>query len=516
MKQVLNDAKVKYTLRAIGLIMLILAFLLLVPSVQAAFPEKPIKIVVYTGPGGLIDISARKFAGVASKYVDVNFVVEDKPGAGGIVALKKVIQAPADGYNLYACTKSNIAKFVQVGGSDYLDALSWTAMLMADPECVITNGTQDLHQWPQIVENALQQPGEQNWVGPAAGGLDHVTALKIWDAYGMDAKWIPFKSGGKALAALLGEQGVAYVGNPRDALGNPDLHIAAVSSPERLEAFPDVPTFTELGMVGLENEYMWRGFALKKGTPPEVVQWYDALFKQVTADPEWISFWGKGGIDVKYVAEKEFTAQVKKDAEVFEYYLRKSNIIQGEAEGILAIIATGTTFNVLSLLLVLTWLSVSYGVYRSDYSAITGRVMIIGFFLVVSILFLVQSLNFPNGSAVGPAAVPRLWIFMLIPLNLLLLYKTFRNVAEISESGPRVDIVLNFIGFLVGYLLVMQVLGYFLSTFGFIIAGLYYLGYRKWRNVFIISASWILFSYLIFYKTLYVPLPLGTLFERIF
>jgi len=332
----------------------------------------------------------------------------------------------------------------------------------------------------------------------------------------MDAKWIPFKSGGKALAALLGEQGVAYVGNPRDALGNPDLHIAAVSSPERLEAFPDVPTFTELGMVGLENEYMWRGFALKKGTPPEVVQWYDALFKQVTADPEWISFWGKGGIDVKYVAEKEFTAQVKKDAEVFEYYLRKSNIIQGEAEGILAIIATGTTFNVLSLLLVLTWLSVSYGVYRSDYSAITGRVMIIGFFLVVSILFLVQSLNFPNGSAVGPAAVPRLWIFMLIPLNLLLLYKTFRNVAEISESGPRVDIVLNFIGFLVGYLLVMQVLGYFLSTFGFIIAGLYYLGYRKWRNVFIISASWILFSYLIFYKTLYVPLPLGTLFERIF
>ena len=138
MKQVLNDAKVKYTLRAIGLIMLILAFLLLVPSVQAAFPEKPIKIVVYTGPGGLIDISARKFAGVASKYVDVNFVVENKPGAGGIVALKKVIQAPADGYNLYACTKSNIAKFVQVGGSDYLDALSWTAMLMADPECVIT------------------------------------------------------------------------------------------------------------------------------------------------------------------------------------------------------------------------------------------------------------------------------------------------------------------------------------------------------------------------------------------
>ncbi len=491
--------------------------LLLLPAiVEAAFPEKPIKIVVYTGPGGLIDISARKFAGIASKYVDVNFVVENKPGAGGIVALKKVIQSPADGYNLYACTKSNIAKFVQVGGSDYIDALSWTAMLMADPECVITNGTQELYKWKDIVANALQQPGQQNWVGPAAGGLDHVTALKVWDAYGMDAKWIPFKSGGKALAALLGEQGVAYVGNPRDALGNPDLHIAAVSSPNRLAAFPDVPTFTELGMTGLENEYMWRGFALKKGTPPAVVQWYDELFKKVTADPDWISFWSKGGIDIKYVAEAEFTEQVYKDAKVFEYYLKKSNILQDEAEGILANIATGTPFAVLSLILVITWLSTSYGVYKSNYSPILGRFMIIGFFLLVSILFLIQSLNFPSSSAVGPAAVPRLWIFMLIPLNLLLLFKTFRNVKEISDSGPRVDIVLSFIGFLIVYLLVMQVAGYFLSTFGFIIVGLYYLGYRKWRNIFIISGSWILFSYIIFYKTLYVPLPLGTIFESLF
>jgi putative tricarboxylic transport membrane protein len=117
-------------------------------------------------------------------------------------------------------------------------------MLMADPECVITNGTQDLYEWQEIVENAVKHPGQQNWVGPAAGGLDHVTALKIWDAYGMDAKWIPFKSGGKALAALLGEQGVAYVGNPRDALGNADLHIAAVSSPNRLGYRENKPPFS--------------------------------------------------------------------------------------------------------------------------------------------------------------------------------------------------------------------------------------------------------------------------------
>lgn len=506
----------KINLTGKGLTLILLVLLVFAPVAHGAFPEKPIKIVVYTGPGGLIDISARKFAGVAAKYVDVNFVVENKPGAGGIVALKKVIQSPADGYNLYACTKSNIAKFVQVGGSDYLDALSWTAMLMADPECVITNGTQDLHTWPDIVADAIEKPGQQNWVGPAAGGLDHVTALKIWDSYGMSAKWIPFKSGGKAVAALLGEQGVAYVGNPRDALGNPDLHIAAVSAPERLKAFPDVPTFTELGMDGLENEYMWRGFALKKGTPPEVIQWYDDLFGKVTDDPDWISFWSKGGIDIKYLAEEEFSAQVYEDAKIFEYYLKKSNIIQGEAVGLLAKLASGTSFNILALILVMVWLSGSYGIYRSNYSPILGRFMLIGFFLIVSILFLIQSLNFPSNTGVGPAAVPRLWIFMLIPLNMLLMFKTFVNVEEIAESGPRVDIVINFVGFLIAYLVLMQFLGYFLSTFGFVIVGLYYLGYRNWRNIIIISSTWILFSYFIFYKTLYVPLPLGFLFERMF
>ena len=83
----------------------LILFFLLFGIVFGGFPDKPIKIVVYTGPGGLIDITARKFASVADKYVDATFVVENKPGAGGIVALKKVLQAPEDGYNLYACTK---------------------------------------------------------------------------------------------------------------------------------------------------------------------------------------------------------------------------------------------------------------------------------------------------------------------------------------------------------------------------------------------------------------------------
>jgi putative tricarboxylic transport membrane protein len=101
-------------------------------------------------------------------------------------------------------------------------------------------------------------------------------------------------------------------------------------------------------------------------------------------------------------------------------------------------------------------------------------------------------------------------------LNLLLLYKTFKKNQEVAETGPRVDIVLSFVGFLIAYLIAMQIVGYFLSTFAFIGVSLYYLGYRNPRNTVIIAGAWILFSYIIFYKTLYVPLPLGMLFENLF
>ena len=498
------------------LIRFFVAALLGIGSLIAEFPTKPIKIVVYTGPGGLIDITARKFASVADKYVDATFVVENKPGAGGIVALKKVLQAPDDGYSLYACTKSNIAKFIQVGGRNYVDQLHWTAMLMADPECVITNINNDIYDWSDIVTHALNNPGEQNWVGPSTGGLDHVTAMKIWNEYGMSAKWIPYKSGGKAIAALLGEQGVAYVGNPRDALGNPNLYIAAVSSDERLDAFPLAPTFSEMGISTLNNEYMWRGFALKKGTPPDIIEWYSSLFQKVSTDSDWKTFWESGGIDVQFVGSDTFSKIVKNDVETFEYYLTKSEIISTTSKSELSELGKGTPLLLLTAGLIAVLILCGYFIYKSPSASALGRIMVIGFFLILSVVFFLQTFIFPENSEVGPAVVPRLWIFTLVPLCVLLLINTFRNKEGIEKTEQKLDTVLMFIGFLVTYLLMMYYIGYFLSTFIFIITGIFYLGYKNIKIMIATALIWIMFSYFIFFKILYIPLPTGKWFEVLF
>lgn len=287
-------------------------------DMAAEFPTKPIKLIVYTGPGGAGDILSRKFTDIASKYTDATFVVENKAGAGGIVAMEYVATTKPDGYTLMYMTKSNISKLVTTDSELDPMTFDWIAQMQIDPECVITNINSPVHTWEQVVADAKAQGGDQLWLGPAAGGLDHVTAQAIWKAAGIEGTWVPFESGGKAKAALQGEQGITYTGNPGEVIGKPDFMVAAVATAERLPQFPDVPTFKELGLDGLENEVMWRGFAVKSGTPDNIIAWYDDLFEKVTNDPEWISTYEPQGNMLVHRTRDEFNDIVMADYEAYK------------------------------------------------------------------------------------------------------------------------------------------------------------------------------------------------------
>jgi len=285
---------------------------------EVQFPTKPIKLVVYTGPGGAGDILARKFVEIAAKYTDATFVVENKTGAGGIVAMEYVATTKPDGYTLMYMTKSNISKLVTTDSELDPMTFDWISLMQIDPECVITNANSDVRTWEEIVADAKAQNGNQLWLGPAAGGLDNVTAEAIWRAAGIEAKWVPFDSGGKAKAALIGEQGITYTGNPGEVIGKPDLMVAAICSAERLPQFPDVPTFKELGIDGLENEVMWRGFAVNGGTPDSIIAWYDDIFAKVASDPEWIATYEPQGNMLVHKTRDEFNALVQSDYQAYK------------------------------------------------------------------------------------------------------------------------------------------------------------------------------------------------------
>lgn len=296
----------------------------------AAFPTKPVRIINYVAPGGVMDITTRKFVDVAAKYTKATFVVENKTGAGGLTAQEYVLENPNDGYMIFAATSSNIITIVstQSNADKYVWGFQWISMLMRDPECVITSVNNTINTWVDIVSDAVAKKGSQIWVGPSTGGNDHLVALKLWDRAGIKAKWVPFESGPAAMAALMGGVGVAYVGNPADITGRPDLKIAAVCAPNRLKQFPDVPTFKELGISGVEDEIMWRGFAVEKGTPKEAVEWLQALVDKVYADPEWIKFFDEQAIEVTNYREERFTQIIKMNIADSTAYLKAEGLIK--------------------------------------------------------------------------------------------------------------------------------------------------------------------------------------------
>ncbi len=315
-----------------GLVVLLVALSFVAGSFAAAyaeFPVKPIKLIVYTKPGGAIDIFARKFTAIAAKHTDATFVVVNKSGAGGTVAIKYILSEKADGYQFAAVTRSNIGKIVSGGNKIKVEDLNWMALFVTDPEAIITSRNQEVNTWEQIVADAKEKGGKQLWVGPAAGGNDHIMAMKTWKAAGIEAKWIPYASGGKAMAALLGGHGVVYVGNPQDVIGRPDLKIAAISSEKRLEGeFADVRTFSELGLQGLDNEILWRGFMTKKGIPAEAQAFYDDLFTKVNADPEWQEYVQRGGAVPLFLKEAEFFKIIKSDQQEFTEALKQIGAIK--------------------------------------------------------------------------------------------------------------------------------------------------------------------------------------------
>ena len=480
---------------------------------EGAFPQKPITLIVYTSPGGLADVTARKFVDVASGYTDATFVVENRPGAGGLIAVQELLHKPADGYALLASTKSNIAKLVGTGAGAYIEQIDWLAMLMADPECVITRVSADVTSWQELMLHARDASEPQLWVGPARGGLDHVTALKIWAAAGLDAKWIPFKSGGKAIAALLGDQGVAYVGNPRDADGNPDLHIAAVSSANRLAAYPDVPTFGELGLDGLDSEYMWRGFAIRQGVPVEAVAWYDALFLQVSADPAWRTYWEKSGIDLTYRDRESFRKIVAADRADFIRYLSDQGLMQTRRTGLLAGAGSGRGLWVwiaaqaMIVALLLLWASRNP---RRNAMRLALPLLCVAAGNVI----LAMTFAFPVVEEAGPDLVPRLWVGLLALVGLSIALTDSRRLPTDSEPNrSHIWQVLKFSMLLGLYLVMLPWIGYLPTTGLFLVTAMIMLGERRPVTVTSVTVGWLIFSYLVFVKLLYVQLPAGRLLQ---
>ena len=475
-------------------------------GVRAEYPDKPIVIIVHAKPGGAIDLTARMIAKVARNYTKTPFVIENRFGGSGAVAMRAVLGKDPDGYHMLAFPATFISTVKVTRSKIDMDDYRFLACMVEAPEALITNRHSDVVSLEDIIRDAKAKNGRQIWVGPGVGSLDHLMAVKTWDKLGISATWLPYDGGGEAVAALMGGHGTVYVGNPEDVRGRPDLHIAAVSAQKRLTRFPESPTLLESG-CDLPNEIMWRGFAGHKDTPDPICLWLTDLLNNVSTDTEWVDFVKFNSAQNVFYEREEFTALVTRDSEESIKYLKMANIIAGDPD------------QQAKQKRMMGWFSVPlvfaglFLVIRFGRKKLTGQTSIATFTLALALLFLFYAFSFPppaNDQKVGAASIPIIWALVLIAFSIMQIIGGIKNPQD--NSRGRIRLVLVIIVLMTLFVFLMPVAGFFLSMLILLVGGVYAMGYRRHISVGLLSAGMIAFCWFIFIKTLGLPLPMGNLF----
>ncbi len=275
---------------------------------ENAFPNKPITVIVPTGAGGGSDTVARKSAALAEPILGQPINVVNVVGGGGVVGWEQVKKAKPDGYTIMLAfgelntTPHQMNLSISYKDFQPLICLNKSASVLTVRTDSGWNTLED------FLKYAKANPGK---IRVGTGGTSSVWALgvtAIEQACGVDLTIAPLSTSAESQAALLGGHIEALTfsdGEVAQYVRNGDFKILAVLDSERLESFPDVPTFAELGYKGVES-FTWRGLALPKDTPQDVVDTLYAAFSKVANSEEFTKFMKDMAFPKYILGPKEF------------------------------------------------------------------------------------------------------------------------------------------------------------------------------------------------------------------
>lgn len=256
---------------------------------HAAWPDKPIQVVVPYAPGGTADALARLIAQHLGPKLNTTVVVINKAGASGVIGQSEVARAPADGYTvLYDATPLSINPHLQKLPYDPDKDLQPVLLVGVTPMFVAVHKNSPHQTVQDLVKAAKQAPGKLSFGSGGQGTVQYMGAELFAQAAGFKALHVPYKSGGPALqAAIAGEVDFGFGNLPALTahVKAGTLRPLAITSATRHPAFPEVPTLDEAAAKGYEA-HEWNGMFVPAGTPADVVAKLNAALREVLAMPE--------------------------------------------------------------------------------------------------------------------------------------------------------------------------------------------------------------------------------------
>src|SRR5256885_10803754 len=298
------------------------------------YPSRPVKILVPYGPGGATDIIARIVAGKLTESMGQTFLVENRPGANGNIALEAAAKAPADGYTLLVGNVSTNA----INENIYADQLTirpsrdlaGVTKLVEIPHVLVANASFPANNVAELVAEAKKAPGKINYASVGMGSYPHLDMERLMRAAGIELTHVPYKGGaGQAIPAMIaGEVQVAFfnMASLLPHIKSGRLKALAAVPTQRLAELPNVPTLAEQGYPGIGTN-AWQGMFAPAATPKPVIDKLYSSVAGVLTRPEQKEGLAKQMMSVAVsTSPEEFSELVRKETESWGAFVREAKI----------------------------------------------------------------------------------------------------------------------------------------------------------------------------------------------
>ncbi|CAN7626796.1 tripartite tricarboxylate transporter substrate binding protein [Acidovorax sp. LjRoot66] len=308
---------------------LIAACALAAGMAHAAYPDRPITIVVPYAPGGAADAVARVLATRLGVRLGASVIVDNKAGASGTIGASYVAKASADGYTLlYDATPYSINPHLFPKMPYAANALQPLSLVLLAPNVMIVKADSPLKDINDLVAKAKAAPGKLNFASGGSGTVQRLAAELMRQQLSLDMVHVPYKSGGPAITDVMAGQvdfmfGTVAATYPHIAGGK--LRALAVSAPERSKRLPDVPTVAETVIPGYEA-FEWNGLFLPAGTPEPIAARLRQAVQDVMKEDEVRQRLADMGAQALGSTPAEFTTFLKKEDAKWGEVVRKGSI----------------------------------------------------------------------------------------------------------------------------------------------------------------------------------------------
>jgi tripartite-type tricarboxylate transporter receptor subunit TctC len=298
---------------------------------QAAYPVKPVRIIIGFAPGGPADISGRAVAPKLTELLGQSVLIDNRGGAGGIIGMELVAKAPPDGYTLGLGSSGNMVMAPQLYPKipyNILKDFAHIAQLATSAYVLAVNPTVPARNVGEFVKLARSKRHVLSYGTSGSGSTSHIAAELLRGALGAEFLHVPYKGTGPALAGVAtGEidMMVADLTPAKPLADSGRLRLLATVSSKRSSALPDLPTLAESGLKvhPVDGRY---GIVAPAGTPREIISRLHAAILAALKSPDVQQRFAQIGFDVVGDTPEQFAATLKTEGEIFGAVIRKAGI----------------------------------------------------------------------------------------------------------------------------------------------------------------------------------------------